>query len=140
MLSRQIIMTVVATAALALSFAACAAQAQSPLDAEVHHKRGLALGQSGELDPRQAIAYSNRGNARRANGDLAGAMNDYDQAITLDPRCALAFLNRGIGYLQQGREAEAQRDFDQCLKIAPSLRPELEAVVGEARRRLRELR
>ena len=90
-----------------------------------------------EPDPRQAIAYSNRGNARRASGDLAGAMNDYGQALILDPRCALALLNRGIGYLQQGREADAQRDFDQCLKIDPTLRPELEAVVGEARLRLR---
>jgi hypothetical protein len=67
-------------------------------------------------------------------------MKDYGQAISVDPRCALAFLNRGIGYLQQGREAETQRDFDQCLKIDPALRPELEAVVGEARRRLRNLR
>jgi lipoprotein NlpI len=67
-------------------------------------------------------------------------MNDYDQALIIDPRCPLAFLNRGIGYLQQGREAEAQRDFDQCLKIDLTLRPELEAVVGEARRRLRSLR
>ena len=67
-------------------------------------------------------------------------MNDYDQAISLDPRCALAFLKRGIGYLQQGRETEAQGDFDQCLKIDPTLRTELEAIVGEARRRLRGLR
>ena len=63
-------------------------------------------------------------------------MNDYNQALSLDPRCALAFLNRGIGYLQQGREEEARLDFDQCLKIDPTLRPDLEATVGEAMRRL----
>ena len=57
-------------------------------------------GEAIELDPRHAIAYSNRGNARRASGDLAGAMNNSDQALILDPRCALALLNRGIGYLQ----------------------------------------
>ncbi len=76
------------------------------------------------------------GNARRASGDLAGAMNDYDQALILDPRYALAFLNRGIGHLQQGHKAEAKRDFDQCLKIDPTMKSQLEAVVGEARRRL----
>jgi tetratricopeptide (TPR) repeat protein len=70
MLSRQIIMTVVAAAALALAFAACAAQAQSPLAAQDHHKRGLALGQSGELD--LAIA-------------------EFDKAIELSPRLADAW-------------------------------------------------
>jgi len=71
------------------------------------------------LDPRHALAYSNRGNARRANGDLAGAMNDYDQALILDPRCALAFLNRGLSNLQQGREA--------VLRSTPRNRPDVEA-------------
>jgi tetratricopeptide (TPR) repeat protein len=89
-----------------------------------------------EQDPRNALAYSNRVNARRASGDLAGAMNDYNQEFILDPRYALAFLNRGIGHLQQWHKAEAQRDFDQCLKIDPTMKSQLEAVVGEARRRL----
>jgi lipoprotein NlpI len=89
-----------------------------------------------ELDPRNAIAYNLRGNARRKGSDLAGAMNDYNRALSLDPQYALALLNRGLGYLQQGREADAQRDFDQCLKVDPTLRAQLEAIVGEARRRL----
>ena len=50
MLSRRIIMTAVALAALALVFTASAAQAQPPRAAEENHKRGLALGQRGELD------------------------------------------------------------------------------------------
>src|SRR4029434_5141677 len=82
MLSRQFIMTVVATAALALAFAACAAQAQSPLVDQDHHKRGLALGHSGELD--LAIA-------------------EFDKAIELSPRLADAWCNRGIAYNSKDR-------------------------------------
>ena len=65
MLSHRIIMTVVAPAALALAFAAFAAQAQSPRVAEERYKRGLALAQRGELD--RAIA-------------------EFDKAIELNPR------------------------------------------------------
>jgi Tfp pilus assembly protein PilF len=66
------------------------------------------------------------------------AAEDHHKALSLDPQCALALLNRGIGYLQQGREEEARRDFDQALKIDPTLRSELEAIVGEIRRRLKK--
>jgi Tfp pilus assembly protein PilF len=53
------------------------------------------------------------------------------------PRHALALLNRGIGYLQQGREEEAQHDFDQCLKVDPTLKPQLESLVKQARQLLK---
>ena len=42
-----------------------------------------------------AIAYNNRGNAYKANGDLDRAIADYNQAIALDPKYALAYNNRG---------------------------------------------
>jgi len=70
---------------------------------------------------------------RSEESKLSACAACFGQALILDPRCAMALLNRGIGYLQQGREAEAQQDFNQCLKIDPTLKPEPEAVVGEAR-------
>ena len=70
----RIIVTVAGPAALTLALAAAAAQAQSPHAAEDHHKRGLALGQRGELDR---------------------AMADFDRAIELDPRIVEARLNHG---------------------------------------------
>lgn len=44
-----------------------------------------------ELNPEYAYAYSNRGNARSAQGDLAGARADYERALAIfeasdDPR------------------------------------------------------
>ena len=37
------------------------------------------------LKPDYALAYNNRGNARRDKGDLEGAMQDYSEAIRLKP-------------------------------------------------------
>ena len=109
MVSHRIIMTVFAPAALALAFAACAAEAQSPRAAEDHHKRGLALVQQGELDraiaefdkalelnPRLADAWCNRGIAYNSKGDLDHAMADLSQAIALDPRHSIAHYTRGV--------------------------------------------
>ena len=90
MLSPRIIMTVVAPAALALVFTACAAQAQSPRAAEDHHKRGLALGRRGEID--RAIA-------------------EFDKAIELNPRLADAWWNRGIAYNSIGDPDRAMADL-----------------------------
>ena len=35
------------------------------------------------LKPDYALAYKNRGNARRAKGDVEGALQDYSEAIRL---------------------------------------------------------
>src|SRR5262245_15361277 len=115
MLSHRIIMTVVAPAALALAFTACAAQAQSPQAAVENHKRGLALGQSGELDraiaefdkaielsPRMADAWCNRGIAYNSKGDPDRAMADLSQAIALDPHHSSAHYNRGVIFQSLG--------------------------------------
>jgi len=36
------------------------------------------------INPKLAEAYSNRGNARDNLGDLKGAMDDYDKALSLE--------------------------------------------------------
>lgn len=46
------------------------------------------------LNPNLDEAYNNRGNARRAKGDIDAALNDYDQAILINPRFSTAYYNR----------------------------------------------
>src|SRR5207249_12069150 len=41
-----------------------------------------------KLDPKNAAAYDNRGNARKLKGDADGARADYRKAAELDPRLA----------------------------------------------------
>jgi tetratricopeptide (TPR) repeat protein len=50
----------------------------------------------GKLDPNDAIAYNNRGNAKEKLKDYYGAIADYNKAIELDPNDAAAYVNRGI--------------------------------------------
>ncbi len=38
-----------------------------------------------ELDPRLPSAWSNRGIARRLDGDLPGAISDYEKALEVAP-------------------------------------------------------
>ena len=43
----------------------------------------------------QEQAYIDQGNARADQGDLAGAITSYTQALALNPRNAMAYNNRG---------------------------------------------
>ena len=59
------------------------------------------------------------GIAREAQGDLAGALADYDQAIALNPQDATAYNNRGIARADQGDLAGALADYDQAIALNP---------------------
>lgn len=72
-------------------------------------------------DPKQkpkgrAAAYYNRGNAHAANGDQAGAIADYDEAIKLEPKNALALNNRGTAHSDKGEFDAAIGDFGAAIK------------------------
>jgi tetratricopeptide (TPR) repeat protein len=69
------------------------------------------------LKPDYADAYNNRGIARRAGGDLAGALKDYDEAIRLKPDYALAYNNRGIARRAGGDLAGAETDFAEAHRL-----------------------
>jgi len=49
-----------------------------------------------KLEPKDAVAYTNRGDAWRANQAYDEAIADYNEAIRLDPKFALAYSNRGL--------------------------------------------
>jgi len=48
-----------------------------------------------ELDPKNAVAYYNRGHAKWVKKDAAGALADCNRAIELDPKYAEAYFERG---------------------------------------------
>ncbi len=58
------------------------------------------------LDPKGmgVAVYPDRGNARREGGDWAGALSDYDRAITLQPKRADLYVARGWARLGSGAE------------------------------------
>jgi tetratricopeptide (TPR) repeat protein len=73
------------------------------------------------LDPKNARAYNNRGNTRRSQSDLKGALEDYDQALVLEPKYTLAYNNRGNARAEQGDLKGALEDYDQAITLEPKL-------------------
>jgi tetratricopeptide (TPR) repeat protein len=67
----------------------------------------------------QEQAYIDQGNARADQGDLAGAIADYTQAITLNPQNAMAYNDRGNARADQGDLAGAIADYTQAITVDP---------------------
>jgi len=67
-----------------------------------------------ELDPKNADAYNNRGNAYASLGEYQKAIDDCSKAIELDPKNADAYNNRGNAYVLQEFPTAACGDFYQA--------------------------
>ncbi len=67
-----------------------------------------------ELNPKDAIAYYTRGNAKLALGRHQEAIMDYDKAIELNPQFAIAYYTRGDAKSDLGRHEEAITDYDKA--------------------------
>jgi tetratricopeptide (TPR) repeat protein len=63
--------------------------------------------------------YCRRGSERRARGDLAGALADFEQALAADPSAALARHGRGMTRHLRGDLAGAIADYDEVVRSSP---------------------
>jgi tetratricopeptide (TPR) repeat protein len=70
-------------------------------------------------NPRFALAYLNRGVAKKVSGDLKGALEDYNNAIVYDPKDALAYNNRGEVRRLLGDHTGAMEDYRKTLSLDP---------------------
>src|SRR5436190_22500481 len=73
-----------------------------------------------ERELRTAEEFNDRGIARRAKGDLDGAIADYDRAISLSPAYALAYYNRGIARGDRGDREGAIADYNKAVELNPA--------------------
>jgi len=87
-----------------------------------------------ELDPNDAQAYNNRGNAYYRLGEYDKAITDYTKAIDIDPNDAKAYYNRGNAYSIQSKDVEAINDFEKTISISND--PQLIADARESIERL----
>jgi tetratricopeptide (TPR) repeat protein len=71
------------------------------------------------LDPTNASYLANLGNARRANGDRAGAEQAYRQAMAISDQAADAANGLGVLLVESQRPAEAVAWFERALASAP---------------------
>lgn len=67
----------------------------------------------------EADAHLSSGLEQAWNGNLAGAIAAFDQAIAVAPELSAAYLNRGLAYDRQGKSAAALADLDKAVKLAP---------------------
>ena len=63
----------------------------------------------------EVATHVNRGILRATNGDIAGALRDYDIALRLDPNEPEAWLNKAFAALRTGQIAEAVSYFDSAV-------------------------
>ncbi|MCD6213540.1 MAG: tetratricopeptide repeat protein, partial [Candidatus Desulfofervidus sp.] len=95
-----------------------------------------------DLNPDDAEAYINRGNAHTNLNKHERAIEDYGKAIELNPAFAEAYSNRGIAYseiqryeesardlkkagilfLHSGREEDAVKTFSFCFKLRDKIK------------------
>jgi tetratricopeptide (TPR) repeat protein len=72
------------------------------------------------LESDYAAAFNNRGNVRRAKGDLEGAIQDFSEAIRLKPDdAAAAFNNRGNARCDKGDLEGALQDYTEAIRLKP---------------------
>ncbi len=110
---------------------------RSVLQSNPHHGRALQLlgviaGQRGHaeqaielidqslaIEPANAAAWSNRGNALLELKRYAEALESYDRALAFNPTYAEALHNRGLTLHSLDRIEEALASYDRALKIRP---------------------
>ncbi len=66
-------------------------------------------------------AYAKRGLARMNNGDLKGALSDYDSAILYGSEDPVLWMNRGILQLKSDNPDEAYSDLSKAIGLRPDM-------------------
>jgi tetratricopeptide (TPR) repeat protein len=70
-------------------------------------------------DTAMAGAYNERGNARYKQGDLSGAIVNYNKAIELEPEYGDAYYNLALAYYKQGNWDQAVLNYSKAIAINP---------------------
>ncbi|MBW1706052.1 MAG: tetratricopeptide repeat protein [Deltaproteobacteria bacterium] len=72
-----------------------------------------------EVNPRNAVAYCNRGVARFFTGDHEQAIADFTRAVEINPGYTEAYCNRGGLWAKKGDRKKAVADYTRALEIHP---------------------
>ncbi len=101
-------------------FEAYIGRGSSLLDLQ-HYERAIAdFDAALTLNPQSAMAFANRGVARKRLGQTQPALDDLNTAVELDPKNAVARLNRGGVYAELKLYDDAIKDLDAAIALQPS--------------------
>ena len=88
--------------------------------ATAHPEAKLATsGKPTEDDYRRANEAYQRGNTKLFQGNSAGAIADFDEALNLNPKDPASHRGLGLAYAQSGKSAEAIKHLKLYLKASP---------------------
>ena len=85
-----------------------------------------------ELNPNDAVAIKNRGNAKSSKNDKNGAMADYLRAIELKPNFAVPYNNLGIKYYERREYEKAISSFTRSIELETDPASKANSYVGRA--------
>lgn len=74
-----------------------------------------------ELNPKDAVAYNNRGAAYGQSGNYKQQIEDSSRALQLNPKDAVAFNNRGVAYGELGNYGQEIEDCTKAIELNPKL-------------------
>ncbi|MBD2104536.1 tetratricopeptide repeat protein [Leptolyngbya sp. FACHB-261] len=72
-----------------------------------------------KLDPKQAVAYNNRGSAYYFQGKMGPALQDLNRAIQLNPSYAAAYNIRAAALQSQKKSREALQSCQKAIELSP---------------------
>jgi tetratricopeptide (TPR) repeat protein len=72
-----------------------------------------------DIDPELTIAYNNRGNLQRIQGNYPAALADLTQAIAINPSSTISYNNRGIVYTDLQDFELAIADYTRAIALKP---------------------
>jgi tetratricopeptide (TPR) repeat protein len=114
---------VLATGLVLLTTAVLADSKTDCLDSKDHELRIKGCSAILLRNPKDVIAYHNRGEAYALKGDVDRAIADYTKAIELNPNYAPSYNSRGRAYTSKGDYIHAVADVTKAGELTPKLRP-----------------
>ena len=125
---------VAATSLVLVSGAVLADDKGDCLDSKDHDLRIKACSAMIEHNPKDVVAYHNRGEAYGLKGDIDRSISDYTKAIVLDPNYVPAYNSRGRAYVSKGDYVRAVDDVTRAAELTnkPVPKPQPSSAVVKA--------
>src|SRR5262249_41880217 len=114
---------VLAAGLVLVSTAVLADNKSDCLDSKDHEQRIKGCSAIIQHNPKDVIAYHNRGDAYGLKGDFDHAIADYTKAIEINPNYAPAYNGRGRAYTSKGDYVHAVADVTRASELTPKVRP-----------------
>src|SRR5262245_47999331 len=122
--------SVMAAGLVLVSAAALADNKSDCLDSKDHDLRIKGCSTLIQHNPKDVVAYHNRGEAYGLKGDSDRAISDYSQAIALNPNYAPAYNGRGRAYTSKGDYVHAVADVTKAGELTRKVQTRPAVVKG----------